>query len=332
VNAGSIARGSALALAAAVSLVAVGAGAAQAAFPGKNGRIAFTQRLLVSADSEPEPFSNVIQTASPTGRHRRSLPTCPDRICNSNGLGAPAWSPSGRSLAFSALRNPTFSFARGRIGVIRADGSAWRLLPLLTYYDSEPAWSPRGKAFAFAGEVKDPAVPGTIYTVRTDGSHVRRATPPAEFDPQPDRREDFDGDQPAWSSTGKIAFTRPVPPTRHDVIFAMNPNGSALQRLTNGHDPDWSPHGRYLAFTGPGAYVYISRADGTGPRRLIRGREPAWSPDGKWIAFARNHDLFAVRTNGSGLRRIANGHGWRRDKQGNDRELFYDEPSWQPVR
>ncbi len=329
VNAGSIARRSALALVAAVSLVTVGAGTAEAAFPGKNGRIAFTQRLLVSADSDPESFYNAIQTASPTGRDRRSLTTCPDRRCNYSGPGVPAWSPSGRSLAFS------FSFPRRRIGVVRADGSAYHLLPRLTEYDVEPAWSPHGRAFAFAGQAKSSfTVPGTIYTVRTDGSRLRQATPPADFYPQSDWREYFDALQPAWSSTGKIAFMRPVPPAwpRHEVIYSMNPNGSALQRLTDGREPDWSPHGRYLTFTGPGGYVSISRADGTDPRRLIRGREPAWSPDGKRIAFARKHDLFVVRTNGSGLRRIANGHGWRRDKQGRDRELFYDEPSWQPVR
>ena len=307
-------------VAAAVVPLAVGAAAAQAAFPGKNGRIAFTRVFSVSADSAPEPFSLVIQTASPTGRARRTLRTCPDNACLFKGSD-PAWSPGGRFLAFTSLRRPTLKeSARGRIGVIRSDGDAPRLLPRLTDYDVEPAWSPRGRSFAFGGYVSHQGHGVGIHTARTDGSHRRQPTTP----PEPG------GDsQPSWSLTGKIAFTRDAYPAPRG-IYVMNPDGSALQRLTNGRDPDWSPRGRYIAFTGRDAYVYIMRSDGSAPRRLTRGAEPAWSPDGKWIAFARHRDLFVVRTDGSGLRRIAKGKAVT--KKGIKRVILYTQPSWQPRR
>ncbi len=314
-KAGPITGRSAGALVAVGALFGLGAPATEAAFPGKNGRIAFTREVRVEADSDPEPVSKVIQTASATGRHRRTLRTCADRSCMFNS--DPAWSPGGRFFAFTTVRAATLNEpARGRIGVIHSDGTAPRLLPRLTAYDVEPAWSPRGDAFAFSGSSLGD---NTIHTVRADGSHRRRAT--------------SGGAQPSWSRTGRIAFTRPAPSTGHaGAIYVMNPNGSALRRLADGRDPDWSPRGRYIAFTGPGRYIDIVRSDGSGSRRLTRGEGPAWSPDGKRIVFAHDYDLWTVRTDGSGLRRIANGHGKRKDDEGRDRELLYVEPSWQPVR
>ncbi len=130
-----------------------------------------------------------------------------------------------------------------------------------------------------------------------------------------------------------IAFTRPAPSTGYaGAIYVMNPNGSALRLLADGRDPDWSPRGGYIVFTGPGNYINIMRSDGSRSRRLTRGEQPAWSPDGKLIVFVHDYDLWTIRTDGFGLRRIANGHGRKRDREGRERELLYVEPSWQPVR
>jgi Tol biopolymer transport system component len=60
--------------------------------------------------------------------------------------------------------------------------------------------------------------------------------------------------------------------------------------------PSWSPDGARLAFTGKfGAMdadedIWLVRADGSGRRRLTSDGasfHPVWSPDGKWIYFAR---------------------------------------------
>lgn len=72
------------------------------------------------------------------------------------------------------------------------------------------------------------------------------------------------------------------------------------RRLTSGAaedgEPDWSPDRRRVAFTRvePGSRtseLWLVRRDGNGLRRLTSGAvdiQPAWSPDGQQIAFSRS--------------------------------------------
>ena len=95
-----------------------------AAFPGANGRIAFGASA-VHDDSVPPTSSRSIDTALPSGRSRRSLRSClmvngePDHGDCSIEYRSPAWSASGRQVAFDA------GF---RLALIRSDGTGYRLL------------------------------------------------------------------------------------------------------------------------------------------------------------------------------------------------------------
>jgi hypothetical protein len=40
------------------------------------------------------------------------------------------------------------------------------------------------------------------------------------------------------------------------------------------------------------------------PRYWGTGQQPDWSPDGEHIAFIRDYDLYVMRSNGHGLRRL----------------------------
>jgi len=101
----------------------------------------------------------------------------------------------------------------------------------------------------------------------------------------------------------------------YDEIYAMNPDGSGVVRLTNspGYDaePAISPDGRKVAFASfrQGTYccgVYVmSEIDGSGVVRLTSGRAPAWSRDGSKIAFTRDGSagsgIYVMNADGSGI-------------------------------
>jgi Tol biopolymer transport system component len=105
---------------------------------------------------------------------------------------------------------------------------------------------------------------------------------------------------------GLIAFQRLDPATGKTRLYTVRPNGSGRRAITLpgvGEDtdawPDWSPDGRWIAFTRVGSDrgdVLLVRPDGTGVRSLTRAScngdclsndYPVWSPDGRRIAFER---------------------------------------------
>ena len=128
--------------------------------------------------------------------------------------------------------------------------------------------------------------------------------------------------EPVFSPDGaRIAFVGPGPGGT-DQIYVMNANGTHARRLTDaGHyvdsnrEPAWSPDSSKLAFTRypndsySASDIYTMNADGTGVHRLIGlpplESRPSWSPDGSLLAFVSNGEMFVIRPDGTGLRRIA---------------------------
>jgi Tol biopolymer transport system component len=161
--------------------------AVDAAFPGRDGLIAFT-RFVGSRPGQ-------IYLVRPNGHGLRQL------THRRRGAGAAAWSPDGRRIAFSgtARRGGVHVFVK-RIGggvrqvthgpgtggliaytwapglggddvrVVRADGTADApITDDLGVPDGGPAWAPSGTRMAIARL-------GRIWTVAPDGSGLRRVT------------------------------------------------------------------------------------------------------------------------------------------------------------
>ena len=230
----------------------------------------------------------------------------------------PAWSPDGRAIAFVHKKVSRPRVVRGRrthgyqtyLYVVNADGSGLRGLTTRPAQLFNPSWSADGTTIRYGRSL-----------VNADGSGHRELP----------RNVPLAG---AWSPDGQRVAYAVVPrsPAQRTGLglwrtglglWVMNADGSGARRVaakaTSGN-PAWSPDGRRIAFrwydgqlgfhsAGPGpSDLFAVNADGSRLRRLTHGAENvrwfAWSPDGRTIAFLRNGEVYIVKADGSGERRL----------------------------
>ena len=243
---------------------------AEAAFPGADGRLAFTQEAPAGDHTQSD-----IYTVNPDGSGLVRL----SASANQNEFG-PAYNPAGTLIAFWRTPAP---FGPGSLWVMNADGSAKR--QLTTGIDArDPAWDPTGTRLAYTG-------PGVgsfdIWTLRAaDGQDRHRVTSGAATD--------F---EPAWSPTGsQIAFTRGFEQGDAGDVYVVAPAGGTATPVTSSpaydHQAAWAPGAGRLTFERDfdhSSSIFVVRADGSNLVRLTTGQAfdtgPAFSPRGTRIAF-----------------------------------------------
>jgi Tol biopolymer transport system component len=272
-------------------------GSAEAAFSGRNGKLAFVSDRSGNLD---------IWVVTPSGGGERQLTTAPavDR--------QPAWSPDGRRIAFVSNRDGDFE-----LYVMGANGSGQTRLTGDGADDIEPAWSPSGREIAFSSTR---AGNQDVWIVRADGSEPRNLT---AANPGVDQ-------QPAWSPDGsRIVFSSLRPELVSDgcssELFSVDPDGANLLRLTTDtacqFSPAWSPDGEHIAYVAefePNATMdelWVMNADGSGQTKLAEGIDPAsdvsWSPDGTLLAVTvaadGDRDLALLAVEGTDVTRVTAG-------------------------
>lgn len=289
-------------VAVAVSLCTVMlAPSAEAAFPGKNGKLLFVRSA--------EDYSNYqLHVLNPDG----TATLIGGEHMNSES--DPEWSTDGTKIVYDSLHGFTIADANGTtLSVVRGTGG----------YTDNPSWTPDGRIVydfldyecEYGGTQCYPTNWG-LRVMNADGTNDVQIT--------------FDGgEEPAWSPTGdKVAFVG-----RNDAaIHVANADGSNNTRLTSDSSsysfwdsPAWSPDGKRIVFNSrvfPG-HIWVINADGSGLQQLTSGDHGGgnadWSPDGTKIVFNREGTLHTINPDGSNLTQLtATGH------DGN--------PTWQPVK
>ena len=255
-------------------------------------------RLLIQAIADRAQYDLFTSNADGS-RLRRLTHTKQDEIL-------PAWSPTGRRIAF----------VRGRLrdqSIWVSSSSATNLRRL--HDGTYPSWSPSGTRLAFEDD-------GIVYTMSDRGGDVRPFA---------------SGAMPAWSPDGRqIALVRGPAlfvadaETRQRRMIAdfsacegeEGDGGTAVLQ-----QPAWSPDSRTIGIPWLCDHGRWSEGDTwlidvtSGSRRSLSPdagptTRLAWSPDGRWIGFATGYTfarLAAIRPDGTGLRTISISAGDDRD-------------------
>jgi Tol biopolymer transport system component len=279
-------RGLALAASTAIVLAFGQAGTTNAAFPGKNGRIAYENHNIF--------------TIRPGGEGKRNLTRSLIGGSRDRSAHYPAYSADGEQIAFVLEEDgpaPTSS-----LFVMNADGSEKTEIPARPG-PRQPSFSPDGQSIVYAAD---------------DGIFVTDLAGSAE-------RLTRSGDSPVFSPSGrKIAFVRgnDVWTMNANGGDLQNLTRRYPQRGPHGRffdAPDFSADGKRILlisdFEAASSYgVYVMRADGrklealTPPGDRPEENAASYSPDGRRIVFERfrkRSGLYVMDSDGDGTRRIA---------------------------
>jgi len=193
------------------------------------------------------------------------------------------WAPSGKLVAFSGS-------VAGDVNIytIQPDGSERKPLIEGSGLDVDPSFSPDGQYMAFVSG-------------RYGNPHIFRATLKWEGDKVSitgDKRLTYAGwynASPSWSpASDKIVFAGYDKDIDRFDLFMMNPDGTAMERLTirlgNNESPSWAPNGQLIVFHSDRVgsqdkrdvpQLYIMHRDGGSQRRIDVGlydaQTPSWS-------------------------------------------------------
>jgi len=215
------------------------------------------------------------------GSHAHPLTACDGTKC----LGSfdPAFSPDGRSVAFTQDRLDGHGVNFNGVFIMRTDGTHLRRITSTgpdALPDGQPHFSPDGRRLVFQREEPTRT---QLMIVRIDGSGLRRLLP------------GVDGFAPSWAPSGeRIAFTlahHAAQPTSD--IATVRPDGTGLRLLTHttadtsAFTPAYSPPGSRLVWsqsTPTGCRLVVATATGRNPRPLPTGDgcilDPSWGRSG----------------------------------------------------
>ena len=268
--------------------------AADAAYPGQIGRIAFElDGSIVSINADG---SDAVHLTTGTTAH------------------GPRWSPDGTLIAY---------YQNGDIWAMRANGSGKHRITSGSASDINPDWSPNGGKIVFSRTSNGTNAGRSLYVVAATGGRARLLT----------GHNDGCAVDPTWAATNRyvVYWDQCAGGTQSgDAIRKVNvrtgqisdvigtagvstPGGQVFFGAGNGA-PDVTPDGRHVVFTGVSSTterLAVATADLSGGnlRFITSGyddvfevADPSVSPDGNQVAYTtgdENPQLDVVDYNGT---------------------------------
>ena len=235
-------------------------------------RMAFTSPCPSKQDSYPGSNIYMIDVDTAGNPDQASLTQITSGL---EGDYDPAWSPDGKRIAFTSLRD-----GRSGISMLNLDDKSILALSLGTYMDKQPAWSPSGMQIAFVRMapfsqiwwMPDNGNPQTLFSVKGPMNNL----------------------WPAWSADGSVIF------------YSQSSVDSNIPLLVyrRFEDRNTSTETRIPANAnrniGPIAGVHVS------PDGYWLTFESWTQSDNKAI----NHDIYIMNANGSNLERLTTDPGF----------------------
>jgi tol-pal system beta propeller repeat protein TolB len=277
---------------------------AEAAFPGRNGKIVFVSQL-----GGPNHDFDIL-TMKANGDNKTRLTT------HQLGDFNPVFSANGKKIAFTSAQ----SRQSLDIFTMSANDTDTKQVTTRNLPEFEPAWSPAGTRIAFSTRISGNE---DIYVINKDGSGLTRLTTSPKRDTSPAWSPD--GTRIAFRGGDKIYVMKAARVSETNIPKRLTTSGSDVKES----EPAWSPNGTRIAFIGDStlANIYAIRADGSDLIQLTNSilvRELAWSPDGTKIAFRRGTKIFVMKA--------ARVSETNRPKQLTSTGSPSFEPDWQPLR
>jgi Tol biopolymer transport system component len=267
--------------------------AAQATFPGRNGKI------VGQTSYRADPYDAVhhaVVTINPDGSGRA--------VINTSESGRAIASPNGARIAFQRGLPNGCCFYTPDIATMNPDGTGIFTVAI----DGNPpglvqmgleSWAPDGTRLLFSNVVchRCQQPEDGLWTISPDGSAPRRVS---------DDRTSYYG---SWSpDASRIAYASDT------GLYVVNAAGGPPRKLVAGGGivPAWSPRGNAIAYVS-GTDLSRIGVNGRHNVRLVHADSllgvPQWSPDAKQLLFDTAGAIYEVRSNGARLKRLADGSG-----------------------